>query len=564
MKRNVSVVGILVFVFLLSNVQLTNGCTNFLISKGATVDGSTMITYAADSHTLYGELYYQPAQDYPEGAMRDIYEWDTGKYLGQIPQPAHTFSVIGNMNEYQVAIGETTFGGRSELHTQSGAIMDYGSLIYVTLQRAKTAREAIEVMTNLAEEYGYYSEGESFSIADLEEVWILELIGKGEGEKGAVWVAERVPDGYISGHANQARITTFPLNDPKNCMYSKDVISFAREKGWYNGTNKDFSFSDVYAPVDFEGARFCDARIWSGFNKVTSGMDKYENYIEGNVEHGGDNNFPTNRLPLWVKPDKKLSVQDVMSMMRDHFEGTDLDMTQDLGAGPFKLPYRWRGLTWKVDSVEYCNERAISTQQTGFSFVAQCRNWLPDPIGGILWFGVDDTYSTCYVPMYCGINKIPECFAVGNGDMLTYSETSAFWTFNFVSNFAYLRYDYMIKDIQKVQKELENKYFTYVPAIDKAAETLLDSKGEEKAKEFITEFSVNEANNMTARWKQLGHYLLVKYMDGNIKREKDGKFERTDTGLAPAPLQPGYPEWWYKAIVNSTGDHFKVKDANGE
>jgi len=564
MKRNVLVVGILVFVFLLSNVQLTNGCTNFLITKGATVDGSSMITYAADSHTLYGELYYQPAQDYPEGAMRDIYDWDTGKYLGQIPQPSHTYSVIGNMNEFQVAIGETTFGGRSELYTQSGAIMDYGSLIYVALQRAKTAREAIEVMTSLVEEYGYYSEGESFSIADPDEVWILELIGKGEGEKGAVWVAERVPDGYISGHANQARITTFPLNDPKNCLYSKDVISFAREKGWYNGTNKDFSFSDVYAPVDFEGARFCDARVWAGFNKVTSGMDKYENYAEGNVEHGGDNNFPTNRLPLWVKPDKKLSVQDVMSMMRDHFEGTDLDMTQDLGAGPFKLPYRWRGLTWKVDSVEYCNERAISTQQTGFSFVAQSRNWLPDPIGGILWFGVDDTYSTCYVPMYCGINKIPECFAVGNGDMLTYSETSAFWTFNFVSNFAYLRYDDMIKDIQKVQKELEDKYVTYVPVIDQAAKTLMDSKGKEKARAFITEFSVNEANNMTARWKQLGHYLLVKYMDGNIKREKDGKFERTDTGLAPAPLQPGYPEWWYKAIVNSTGDHFKVKGSNEE
>ena len=563
MKRKVSIAGIFVFVFLLSNVQLSNGCTNFLISKGATVDGSTMITYAADSHTLYGELYYQPAQDYPEGAMRDIYEWDTGKYLGQIPQPSHTCSVIGNMNEFQVAIGETTFGGRSELSSQAGAIMDYGSLIYVALQRAKTAREAIEVMTNLVDEYGYYSSGESFSIADPEEVWILELIGKGEGEKGAVWVAVRVPDGYISGHANQARITTFPLNDQNNCLYSKDVISFAREKGWYNGTNKDFSFSDVYAPVDFGGARFCDARVWAGFNKVTSGMDAYENYAEGNVEHGGENNFPTNRMPLWVKPDKKLTVQDVMGMMRDHFEGTALDMTQDLGAGPYKLPYRWRGLTWNVDSVEYCNERAISTQQTGFSFVAQSRNWLPDPVGGILWFGVDDTYSTCYVPMYCGINKIPECFAVGNGDMLTYSETSAFWAFNWVSNFAYLRYDDMIKDVQKVQKELENKYVAYVPVIDQAAETLINSGGEEKAKAFITEFSVNEANNMTTRWKQLGHYLLIKYMDGNIKREKDGEFERTDTGLAPAPLQPGYPEWWYKAIANSTGDHLRVIGSAG-
>ncbi len=562
MKRKVSIAGIMVFIFLLANVQLSNGCTNFLISRGASADGSTMITYAADSHTLYGELYYQPAQDFPAGSMRDIYEWDTGKYLGQIPQPAHTYSVIGNMNEFQVAIGETTFGGRAELGSQAGAIMDYGSLIYVTLQRSKTALEAINVMTSLVEEYGYYSSGESFSIADPNEVWILEMIGKGEGEKGAVWVAVKVPDGYISGHANQARITTFPLNDSENCLYSKDVISFAREKGWYNGTNKDFSFSDVYAPVDFGGARFCDARVWAGFNKVSSGMDAYEDYAEGDVKHGGENKFPTNRIPLWIKPDKKLTVHDVMEMMRDHFEGTDLDMTQDIGAGPYKLPYRWRGLTWEVDSVEYCNERAISTQQTGFSFVAQCRKWLPNPIGGILWFGVDDTYSTCYAPMYCGINKIPECFAVGNGDMLTYSETSAFWAFNFVSNFAYLRYDDMIKDVQKVQNELETKYVTYVPVIDQAAETLFNSKGEEKAREFITEFSVNEANNMTKQWKKLGQYLLVKYMDGNIKKEKDGRFERTETGLPPSPLQPGYPEWWYKAIVNSTGEHFKMQGSS--
>ncbi len=562
MKRKVSIAGIMVFIFLLANVQLSNGCTNFLISRGASADGSTMITYAADSHTLYGELYYQPAQDFPAGSMRDIYEWDTGKYLGQIPQPAHTYSVIGNMNEFQVAIGETTFGGRAELGSQAGAIMDYGSLIYVTLQRSKTALEAINVMTSLVEEYGYYSSGESFSIADPNEVWILEMIGKGEGEKGAVWVAVKVPDGYISGHANQARITTFPLNDSENCLYSKDVISFAREKGWYNGTNKDFSFSDVYAPVDFGGARFCDARVWAGFNKVSSGMDAYENYAEGDVKHGGENKFPTNRIPLWIKPDKKLTVHDVMEMMRDHFEGTDLDMTQDIGAGPYKLPYRWRGLTWEVDSVEYCNERAISTQQTGFSFVAQCRKWLPNPIGGILWFGVDDTYSTCYAPMYCGINKIPECFAVGNGDMLTYSETSAFWAFNFVSNFAYLRYDDMIKDVQKVQNELETKYVTYVPVIDQAAETLFNSKGEENAREFITEFSVNEANNMTKQWKKLGQYLLVKYMDGNIKKEKDGRFERTETGLPPSPLQPGYPEWWYKAIVNSTGEHFKMQGSS--
>jgi dipeptidase len=558
MMKKSFMTGILALVFLVSSVEISNGCTNFLITAGASVDGSTMITYAADSHTLYGELYYQPAMDYPEGAMRDIYEWDTGKYLGQIPQPRHTYSVVGNMNEFQLAISETTFGGRSELSSQDGAIMDYGSLIYVTLQRAKTAREAIEVMTNLVDDYGYYSSGESFSIADPKEVWILEMIGKGEGEKGAVWVALRVPDGYISGHANQARITTFPKNDPENCLYSEDVISFAREKGWYEGTDNDFSFSDVYAPVDFGGARFCEARVWAGFNKVAEGMEKYTDYAKGIVEYAGPNNFASNRMPLWIKADKKLSVQDVMGMMRDHFEGTELDMTKDVGAGPSELPYRWRGLTWEVDSVTYCNERAISTQQTGFSFVSQSRDWLPDPIGGILWFGVDDTYSTCYAPMYCGIMEIPECFAVGNGDMLTYSETSAFWTFNFVTNFAYLRYNYMIEDIQKVQQALEDKFVKYVPAIDKAATALYNEDGEEAARNFITEYSVNEANGMTAQWKELGQYLLVKYIDGNIKKEKAGKFERTEFGLPPGPLQPGYSDWWYRVIVEQTGDHFKV------
>ncbi len=558
MMKKISMFGMLTLAFMIVTQQVSNGCTNFLITKGATVDGSVMITYAADSHTLYGELYHQPAADHPEGAMRKIYEWDTGKYLGEIPQPAHTYSAIGNMNEFQLAIGETTFGGRKELGSQSGAIMDYGSLIYVTLQRAKTAREAIQVMTTLVEDYGYYSSGESFSIADPNEAWILELIGKGEGEKGAVWVAVRVPDGYVSGHANQARITTFPLNDKDNCVYAKDVISFAREKGWFNGSNKEFSFSDVYAPVDFGGARFCDARVWAGFNKVTAGMDAYTEYAKGLIEHDGENNFPSNRLPLWVKPDKKLTVQDVMGMMRDHFEGTELDMTQDIGAGPYKLPYRWRGLTWEVDSVEYCNERAISTQQTGFSFVAQCRSWLPDPIGGILWFGVDDAYSSCYAPMYCGITEIPECFAVGNGDMLTFSETSAFWTFSQVANYAYLRYDDMIEDIQVVQSELEDKFVKYAPAIDKAAETLYNEVGEAEARKFISEYSVNEANNMTARWKELRNYLIVKYTDGNIKPEKDGKFERTETGMPASPIFAGYPEWWYRAIVNATGDHFKV------
>lgn len=543
--------------------QLSYGCTNFLISKGATVDGSTMITYAADSHTLYGELYYQPAQDYPEGAMRDIYEWDTGKFLGRIPQVPHTYSVVGNMNEYQVAIGETTYGGREQLQKQPGAILDYGSLIYVALQRAKTAREAIEVIADLMEKYGYASEGESFSISDANEVWIMEIIGKGEGEKGAVWVAERIPDGYISGHANQARITTFPMNDPANCLFAKDVISFAREKGWFDGKNKDFSFSDVYAPVDFEGARFCEARVWSGFNKVNANMKQYEDYVMGNVKHDGENHFASNRMPLWIKPDKKLTVQDVMGLMRDHFEGTPLDMTQDVGAGPFKLPYRWRPLTFKVDSVTYCNERAASTQQTGFSFVAQSRSWLPDPIGGILWFGVDDTYSTCYAPMYCGITKIPECFRVGNGDMLTFSETSAFWTFNEVSNFAYLRYDTMIPDVLKLQKKLESQFIAYTPAVDNAAQSLWNAGNKQEAIDFLSNYSDNQANEMTREWKNLFHFLMVKYMDGNIKKEKDGVFLRTETGGTPDPDQPGYPDSWKREVVKQTGDHLKVIGPGG-
>lgn len=544
---------------LIGTAQLSIACTNFLITKGASIDGSTMITYAADSHTLYGELYYQPAKDYPDGAMRDIVEWDTGKFMGRIPQVSHTYSVIGNINEHQVAIGETTYGGREELSKQSGAIMDYGSLIYVALQRARTAREAIEIIAELMNKYGYASSGESFSISDPNEVWIMEIIGKGEGEKGAVWVAQRIPDGYISGHANQARITTFPMDDPDNCLFAKDVVSFAREKGWFDGINKDFSFSDVYAPVDFSGARFSDARVYAGFNKVYSGMKQYEDYVLGNVKHGGPNNFPTNRMPLWVKPDKKLSVQDVMGMMRDHYQGTALDMTKDIGAGPFKLPYRWRPLTFKVDSAEYVNERAISTQQTGFSFVTQSRSWLPNPIGGILWFGVDDTYSTCYVPMYCGINDIPECFRVGNGDLLTFSETSAFWTFNVVSNFAYLRYDAMIPDILKVQKNLESKFVAYTPSVDMAAQNLWNSGKKSEAIAFLTDYSVNQANGMTKEWEKLSQYLFVKFMDGNIKKEKDGSFERTETGMPPSPEQPGYPDWWKKVIVDQTGDHLKLK-----
>lgn len=537
--------------------QTAEACTNFLVTKGASTDGSNMITYAADSHTLFGELYRWPAADYAEGTMLDIYEWDTGKFLGQIPQVAHTYSVVGNMNEHQLAIAETTFGGRKELSKQEGAIMDYGSLIYVTLQRAKNAREAIDIMAQLVSDYGYYSSGESFSISDEDEVWIMELIGKGQGEKGAVWVARRIPDGYVSGHANQARITQFPLNDSENCVYSKDVISFARENGWFNGKNKDFSFSDTYAPVDFGGARFCDARVWAGFNRIADKMDKYTDYALGKVEYG-EHDYATNRMPLWVKPNEKLSPKDVMELMRDHYEGTPMDMTKGIGAGPHELPYRWRPMTWEVDSVSYCHERAISTQQTGFSFVAQSRSGYPSQIGGILWFGVDDAYTTLYMPIYCGVTETPECLRVGNGDMVTYSQTSAFWVFNAVTNWTYFRYKDIIKDVRKVQTEMEGKYLAMTPAIDQAALTLWSNGQKDLALEFLTDYSCNTANNATQSWREFGQFLLVKYKDGNIMKEEDGKFIRSKWNMPVSPDQPRYSDDWYRAIVEDEGDIRKV------
>jgi len=381
MKKN----AILLLLMLALGFFRSDACTNFLVTKGASADGSTMITYAADSHVLYGELYYRPAATWPAGSMLDIREWDTGRYLGKIPQAPFTYSVVGNMNEHQLAIGETTYGGRSELHNPDG-IMDYGSLIYVTLQRAKTAREAIKVMVDLCEKYGYYSSGESLSIADAKEVWILEIIGKGPGRKGILYVARRVPDGYVSAHANQARITTFPLNDPENCVYASDVITFAREKGWFSGKDQDFSFRDTYAPLDFGGLRGCEARVWAFFNLVATGMDSYLDYAMGYDA--------TNPMPLWIKPDRKLTAQDLMAYMGDHYEGTPMDMTRDAGAGPFACPYRWRPMYFEVEGERYLNERAIATQQTGFSFVTQSRSWLPDPVGGIFWFGVDDAATT--------------------------------------------------------------------------------------------------------------------------------------------------------------------------
>ncbi|MDR0996029.1 MAG: C69 family dipeptidase [Tannerella sp.] len=524
-------------------------CTNLIVGKKASVDGSVIISYAADSHVLYGELYRWPAADWPKGAMLKVTEWDTGKPLGEIPQVPHTYSVIGNMNEHQVAITETTFGGRPEL-VDTTAIMDYGSLIYIALQRAKTAREAIHVMTSLVKEYGYYSEGESFTIADKNEAWIMEMIGKGPGRKGAVWVAIRIPDDCICAHANQSRIQQIPFKDKENCMYSPDVVSFAREKGYYKGSDANFSFQAAYNPYDFSGLRSCEARVWSFFRKYDPQMDRYADFIKGDPSKGP--------MPLYIKPDRKLSVRDVQHDMRDHFEGTDLDMTKDPGAGPFKLPYRWRPLTWKVDGKTYTNERAIATQQTGFVIVPQMRSWLPDEVGGILWFGVDDADMALFTPLYSSILASPECYRVGNGDMDTFSWTSAFWIHNWVANMAYGKYDYMIKDIRKVQDELESNYAAVIPAIDQVALQLL-KKDPMEARKFLTWFSTTVADQGTARWKKLGEYLLVKYMDGNVKKEENGQFKRNPYGRPASPDFVGYDEDFYRAIVRATGDRLEVK-----
>jgi len=527
-----------------------NACTNVLVTKNASVDGSTLVSYAADSHDLYGELYYWPAAKHEPGSMLKVYEWDTGKYLGEIDQVPSTYTVIGNMNEHQLTIAETTYGGRKELRDPEGLI-DYGSLIYITLQRAKTAREAIKTMGELVDKYGYYSSGESFSIADANEVWVMEMIGKGPNNKGAVWVAVQIPDGYVSAHANQARITTFPLNDKENCIYSEDVISFAREQGYFDGKNKAFNFSDAYAPLDFGAVRFCDARVWAAFNIMNPAeMGVFEDYAKGES---------LKRMPLYIKPDRKISHRDVMNIMRDHYEGTALDMSKDAGAGPFAKPYRFRPLTWEVEGEKYFNERAIATQQTGFSFVAQMRNWLPNHIGGILWFGVDDAASSVYMPMYCGMTNVPNCLKKGNGDLLTYSPSSAFWAFTYVSNQAYSRYSYMIEDIKKVQTELEDKLTASAVAIDQAAKSLYD-QNPELAREFLTDFSMNQAELVVAKWRELGNFLLVKYNDGNLHEEKDGEFLRNEHGNPAHAKFPGYSQEYYQSIVKDAGDHLKLRE----
>ena len=565
----------------------SQACTNVLVTKGASVDGSTMISYAADSHQLYGELYYAPAGVWNSGDIRKIYEWDTGKFLGEIPQVARTYQRVGNMNEHQLIIAETTYGGRSELEDPKG-IMDYGSLIYVALERAKTAREAIDIVVDLANTYGYYSSGESFSFADKEEVWVMDLIGKGPNNKGIVWVARRVPDGYICSHANQARISTFPQNDPENCIYAPDVISFAREMGYFEGEDKDFSFCDAYAPLDFMGMRGCEARAWSAFNILCDGKFTFEDE-NGNLVTKDANDYidyamgydKTKRFPLFVKPSRKISVKDVADVMRDHYEGTPMDMTQDIGAGGNALPYRWRPMGFEYEGKSYMNERAIATQQTGFWFVGQSRGWLPDEIGGLNWFGCDDAATSYLTPIYTSTYEVPECFRVGNGDMITYSPTSAFWMTNRVANACYKAYNIMFPTVDAAIDEWEASMVEAVAKADKEALELYKAAEATPAKKirrndkcrkvvdkfapvraYLTKFSVDNAQEIFNKWVALEQLLLVKYIDGNVKAQnEDGTFvtnEHTDN--IPAKIsQPGYTEKWKEAVAKDHGNVVEVK-----
>ena len=518
-------------------------CTNFLVGKDASVDGSTMISYAADSYALYGYLHFAPAADHAPGAMREVNDWDTGKPLCSIPQVPHTYNVVGNMNEHQLTIGETTWGGRPELEIGEG--IDYGSLMYIALERCKTAREAIKCMTDLVAEYGYASSGESFSIADPNEVWMMELIGKGKVEKGAVWVATRIPDDCIAAHANQARITTINFKDKDNWMWSKDVVKFARKQGYFTGKkDEDFNFQEAYAPYDFSGLYVCEARVWSFFRKFSNDMEQYYDFATGKtfVETGGK--YAGERMPLYIKPNHKVSAQELKDCMRDQYEGTPLDITQGPDAGPWNSKLRYGSLGFQLDSVQYWFERPIATQQTGWSFVAQMRGYESAKAGGILWFGVDDAASSLYVPMYSKINAVPECYAEGNGDMYTYSPTSAWWTYNIAANWAYTKYSAMMPDIKKVQAAWEDKFNAQVAVVDNAVAELND----EEATEWLTKYSIMQAEESTAAWKELGIYLFVKYLDGQQRKEKDGQFLRNPYGLPEGPNRVPYPTEFLQSI----------------
>lgn len=526
-----------------------DACTNLIAGKKATTDGSVLMTYAADSHNLYGMLTHTPAATHKPGEMRKVIEWDTNKPLGEIPQPERTYNVVGNMNEHQVAIGESTWGGREELVDTTGqSIIDYGSLIQIALERAKTAREALKIMTDLVDKYGYASSGESFSVVDKNEAWVLELIGKG-AEKGAVWVAVRIPDDAISGHANEPRIRKVNFKDKENVMHSKDVISFARKRGYFNGKDEDFSFADAYAEHDAATRRGCDARVWSYFRRFNPQADSYYAWCAGETDEP---------MPLYIVPERKVSVREMQDAMRDHYEGTPFEMTTDIGAGPNHVPYRWRPMEYEVDGKKYCMERAIGTQQTGWSFVSQTRDFLPDPVGGVLWFGTDDTNTSVYMPFYCSMTEVPA--ELDHGDINTFSFDSNFWMNNWVANQAYNRYDLMIPDIRKVQKGLEDSYEQSRPTREKQLTALAEAGDLAALTASVNKEGAEIAKNATDAYRDLGQYLFVKFMDGNMKKtDADGKFIFSEYGLPVYPSFPGYDKKYYENIVKETGDHFHIK-----
>ena len=546
----------------------TDACTNVIVTPGASKDGSSLVSYAADSHVLYGELYFHPAARFKAGSQLAIREWDTNKPLGSIAQVARTYQTVGNMNQHQLIIAETTWGGRPELQDPEG-IMDYGSLIYITLQRAKTAREAIEVIVDLANTYGYASSGETFSIADTKEAWIMDLVGKGPGDKGIVWVARRIPDGYISAHANQARITRIPFEDKENCLYAPDVVDVARRLGFFEGEDKDFSYRDAYCPLDFSGARGCEARTWSAFNILGDGQFTYE-------ENGAEVTRPADEwldfamgyeldgeMPLFIKPSRKITMKDVADVMRDHYEGTPMDMTTDIGAGGNALPYRWRPMSFEWEGKTYVNERAIATQQTGFWFVGQARGYLPDEAGAVLWFGCDDAATSYLTPIYVNTKKVPECLRVGNGNMLSYSPTSQFWMCNRVTNACYRMYNYMAPFVQAEADKFENYQMnTGIPEMDAKIAKLVKKGRIRKAKRLLTKYTVETAQNQFAAWSKLEETLLVKFIDGNVKAQaEDGSFLHSEysEGIPAGLTQPGYTDRWKAAVVRDNGSILEQK-----
>ena len=543
----------LMAVAMLGCVSEAEACSNFIVGKKASVDGSVMCSYSADDYGMFQYLCHYPAAKHAKGEMRKIFDWDSNKYYGEIPEAAETYNVIGNINEWQVTIGETTYGGREEMVDSTG-IMDYGSLIYVALQRSKTAREAIKVMTTLANTYGYNSGGETFTICDPNEAWIMEMMGKGAGSKGAVWVALRIPDDAICAHANQSRIGKFNMKDKKNVMYAKDVVSFARSKGWFKGKDADFSWKMAYAKPDFSGRRFCDARAWSMLNHFYD-MSPYLDWALGKNPDAQD-------MPLWVVPNKKVSVQDVENVMRDHYEGTPLSVADgsDIGGGIWEMPYRPTPLMYKVDGKQYFNERPVSTQQSGFVFVSQMRSWLPREIGGVFWFANDDANMAAFTPVYCSMTERPECYNTPGADALHFSKKNAYWVCNMTSNMVYPRYSLMFPTLKEVRDSLDNSYFAAQAGVEKKAQELY-AQNPQAAVKYLNDYSVEKAQQMLGRWNQLFEFMVVKYNDMIIKpTDKNGTFKKTPYGLGATPVRPGYPEKFAKQLVKQSGDKFLVPE----